>query len=86
MYFACTLQFGGSLGLDYFIAKVNTDYMNSLKDSAGQPLGIKPIDLTDTVDVSEGHVVSVIQHPKGQPRSISSYTITRIIGKLFGKV
>ena len=77
-------QFDGSLGLDYFIAKINTDYLDSLTDGAGKPLGIKPIDLTDTVDVSEGHVVSVIQHPKGQPRSISYFTVTRVIGKLFG--
>ena len=53
----------------------------SLKDGAGIPLGIEPIDLTDTVDVSEGDAVSVIQHPKGQPKSMSYFTITRVIGK-----
>ena len=72
-------QENGSDGLDYFIAKVNT---NSLKDSTGQPLDIIPINLTDTIDIAEGDMVIVIQHPNGGLKGQSISTVVEVIGKL----
>jgi len=51
------------------MVKVNT---NSLKDSIGQSLGIKPINLDDTVDAGDDDVVFIIQYPQGKDQYFST--------------
>ena len=77
------LQANKSLGLDYFICQVNTECLSSLTDAtSNRPLHITPFQVDSTVEVTQGDAVYVIQHPKGQPRSVSSYTINHVLGKL----
>ena len=75
------MQANKSLGLDYFICQVNTECLSSLIDTiSNRPLDIIPCQLNSTVEVTQGDAVYVIQHPKGQPRSVSSYTINYALG------
>ncbi|XP_065883436.1 uncharacterized protein [Dysidea avara] len=69
-------------GLDYFMAKVNIDYLHSLKDDTGHPLDITPIDLMDTVDIHDNNVAYIIKHSEAGPRCISAGMIISVIGSL----
>ena len=60
------------------MVKVNID---SLKDGTGQPLGIKPINLDNTVDASDDDEVSIIQYPRGGDLCFSSYVCFYTDGK-----
>jgi len=75
------LQENKSLGLDYFICQVNIDCLTSLTNTIGDRLlDITPSQLNNMVDVAQGDAVYIIQHPKGKPRSISSYSINYVLG------
>lgn len=64
------------------MCQVNDNCLASLRDgTSDHPLDITPPQLTSTVEVSQDDAVYVIQHPKGQPRSISSYTISYVLGE-----
>ena len=73
------LQDDGSTELDYFMAKVNIGYFNSLKDDTGQPLNITPIDLMDTVKDADNEVGCVICC-RGSPVKVIS--VGMIISKI----
>ena len=60
------------------MVKVNID---SLKDSTGQPLDIKPINLEDTDDAGDDDEVFIIQYPLGRRQCFSSYTCFYADGK-----
>ena len=60
---------------------MNTECLSSLVDTTNdRPLDITPCQLHSAVEVTQDDVVYVIQHPKGQPRSVSSYTINYVLG------